>query len=272
VFLFSARGASVRLALRPGVHPPDTYAPRFAAKIRLRPGDRVLDLGCGTGAFGLWAAKAGAGEAWLTDVCPRALACARANARRNRLANVRFAKGATFRPVRLRRFDVIVANLPQTPSPSPISPARWGGRDGARWLVRLAHEARRYLAKGGRVLFMRIGLSDRSRIERAFRMHGFRLRCLASARVPIERAEYDALRPGLWDNLLRLRRAGRAVFEVRGAAGSMRVDWLEAALKQARLPRRRTDARGANRQAPPTKAAAPEVGTASDGARFLHSP
>ncbi len=49
----------------------------------LRPGDRVLDYGCGSGILAIAALKLGAGAAWAVDVDPLALQAARYNAERN---------------------------------------------------------------------------------------------------------------------------------------------------------------------------------------------
>lgn len=76
----------------------------------LRPGDRVLDVGTGSGILALAALRMGASRALGLDVDPAACATARRNALANRL-DLRVVCGS---PATLRselRFDLVVANL-----------------------------------------------------------------------------------------------------------------------------------------------------------------
>ncbi|MBI3269069.1 MAG: methyltransferase [Planctomycetes bacterium] len=237
---FTARGASVVLATPPGVHPPDGYAPLEAACMEFPAGARVLDLGCGSGVFGLWAARAGAGAVWLVDVDPAAVACARENARRNRLAHVRFATGDFFEPCGRERFDVIIGNVPQTPAPRDFSTAKWGGSDGTAHLRRLAREAPAHLAPGGRVYFVLIDLTHADRALEAFARR-FVVRCRLRLRRTFTPAEYDARLPGLWSYMERLRAKGWVRYRQQGRKYSFGVRLMEARLRppagRARPPR-----------------------------------
>lgn len=183
-----------------GVHPVDAFAPQFARAIRIAPGEAALDLGCGTGYYGLDLARRGAGRVRLTDIDPAAVAAARANARRLGLA-VEARVGDFFRPVPRERFDVVVANLPQCPAPRPIALARWGGRDGLRHLRRLAREAPRHLRPGGRLYFLATGWVDGPALRRAFQRR-FVLRPVVRVRRDVGRADYERLCPGLFEWLV----------------------------------------------------------------------
>ena len=140
----------MRLIATRGVHRMDPYAGVFASAIRIRRGDRLLDLGCGSGAYAIAAATMGVGAVVATDVDPQAVEATRRNARRNGV-EVDAREGSLFAPVRGERFDVIVTSLPQLPSPRPVLPARYGGPDGLRFLRRLAKGAPAHLAPGGRL-------------------------------------------------------------------------------------------------------------------------
>ena len=117
----------------PDVHPPDLAARRAFLLAHLRPGDRLLDLGCGDGTFAGIAAEAGA-QALGVDVAEAALARAR---RRHPALELRLAPAGGPLPVEDGAFDVVWASevLEHVP-------------DTARWLS----EARRALRPGGRLL------------------------------------------------------------------------------------------------------------------------
>jgi 16S rRNA G1207 methylase RsmC len=73
----------------------------------------VLDLGCGYGAVGVVAASLNSGlEVFMVDVNERAVRLAKENAKRNRVANVRFGCGFLYEPVSDVRFDAILSNPP----------------------------------------------------------------------------------------------------------------------------------------------------------------
>ena len=79
----------------------------------LAPGHRVLDLGCGWGLAGVYAALAcGAENVVMTDIDPRATAYARRNARRNGVEGVRVYTGDALEAVPDRAFDRILLNPP----------------------------------------------------------------------------------------------------------------------------------------------------------------
>jgi ribosomal protein L11 methyltransferase len=71
----------------------------------------VLDLGCGTGILGLAARKLGAREVLGIDYDPKAVAVARANARRNGVRGAVFRREDLFKWTPPGRFDVILANI-----------------------------------------------------------------------------------------------------------------------------------------------------------------
>lgn len=102
---------------RPGVFSYgrlDDGARALTEVVQTKPGDRILDLGCGMGAVGIIAARRGGPESTLAlvDSHCRAVALAELNARANGLTN--FTAMAASRLERLpeRSFDLVVANPP----------------------------------------------------------------------------------------------------------------------------------------------------------------
>ncbi len=139
-FLF--RGSVLVFEVDRGVFGSSGLDPGTAVLIEslgVRPADRVLDLGCGWGAVGIAAAKAAPeGHVVMTDVNRRAIALARRNVRRNKVANAEVRAGSLFATVGPEPFDVIATN-----------PPFHAGRD---LLLELLAEAPSHLAEDGRLL------------------------------------------------------------------------------------------------------------------------
>ena len=127
---------------------------------RARPG-RVLDMGCGSGILAIAAAKVWRAEALAVDIEERAIATARANARRNEVSNrVRTRRSDGFRdPAIARRapYDLIVANIL------------------ARPLIALAPDIARRLAPGGAVVLSGLIARQERMVLAAYRPRGLAL-------------------------------------------------------------------------------------------------
>ena len=103
------QSVDIALELEEGVFAPTVYGLAYAEYVVVRPGDRVVDLGTGTGVLAVMAAKLG-GLVSATDVDARAVASAERCARRNGV-EVRCRVGPLFADLE-DTFDVIIANLP----------------------------------------------------------------------------------------------------------------------------------------------------------------
>ncbi|MFI2644085.1 HemK2/MTQ2 family protein methyltransferase [Streptomyces sp. NPDC018610] len=195
----------------PGVYAPQDDTALLAEVVAdepLRPGSQVLDVGTGSGALALAAARRGA-EVTAVDVSWRAVWTARLNARLARLP-VRAHHGNLFGPVRGRSFDVILANPPYVPAPgarhAPRGRSRaWdAGSDGRVVLDRICREAPGLLRPGGVLLVVHSALSGPGRTLELLRGAGLK--------ASVVRRRWIAFGPVL--------RARRAWLRERGLLGS----------------------------------------------------
>ena len=81
--------------------------------ISFEPNDKVLDLACGYGLIGIYAAKViGAGRVWMADYDQTAVECAVKNLALNRVEGVTVVMSDGFRGIREANFTKIVCNPP----------------------------------------------------------------------------------------------------------------------------------------------------------------
>jgi ribosomal protein L11 methyltransferase len=99
------------MAFGTGQHPTTAMCLRALEEL-LRPGMRVLDLGCGSGILAIAAARMGASRVLALDIDPLAVKAATENVAANRLgALVEVREGTLIAEVAADPFDVVVANI-----------------------------------------------------------------------------------------------------------------------------------------------------------------
>ena len=136
-----------------GTHPSTRLLAEWLAG-ELTGGDRVLDVGCGSGVLALVAARLGAAEAVGIDIEPAAVSAAQANARRNGLDGVASFSTALVGSSELGTFDVVVANIT------------------ADVLMPLAGDIAARVAPDGRLAVSGISAAQTSSVAAAYRPHG----------------------------------------------------------------------------------------------------
>ena len=139
-----------------GTHPSTRLLAEWLAG-RVAGGERVLDVGCGSGVLGLVAARLGAAEIVGIDIEPAVVAAAQANARRNGLERVATFSATPAGTAELGAFDLVVANIT------------------ADVLMALAPDIAARVAPGGRLALSGISAAQTSTVAAAYRAHGIEL-------------------------------------------------------------------------------------------------
>jgi len=108
---------SLRFLSRPGVFSYGRFdhgARALVETMTIRPGDRILDMGCGCGTNGAWAGKLTGekGHVAFADSNARALALADWNARLNGLQNFEVLSSGSIDKLPAGSFNVALANPP----------------------------------------------------------------------------------------------------------------------------------------------------------------
>lgn len=152
----------------PGVYRPqgDTYLLEDALRqTGVCAGSHVLDVGTGTGALAVVAARCGARSVTAIDVSARAVVTAWVNARIRGL-RVEVRRVESLAVLASRRFDIVLSNPPYIPSSASAPPQRgaartWdAGHDGRAVLDVLCSVAPGMLSASGQLLLVQSTLSD----------------------------------------------------------------------------------------------------------------
>jgi release factor glutamine methyltransferase len=185
---FKLFGEDVKLAAEEGVFVPSPHGLFYASVVHIEPGERVIDIGTGSGILAIAAAKRGA-EVVATDIDARAVAAAAQNAQRNDV-RIETHLGPLFAGAS-GSFDVILANLPN----DIVAPAHLaklqpddartfaGGESGNKSLLALLDVAPWHMHSTSRLYLGVHAVTDYHGTLRAA-LQRFRVRLLALRELP----------------------------------------------------------------------------------------
>ncbi len=218
-------GGPVTLESSPGVHKLYDSTIELAKLLDISPGERVLELGCGSGFLSVTAAKLGAGEVVAIDRDPRALSAMEENGQLNGVGDrIKVMAGSWYEPLmplagvqnQGNLFDVIIATPPQTPGPYDFGP-RWGGLDGLLHFKHIISNASSFLDPGqGRLWLLVISLVDMTSLMKLLKEHFAEVAIIHETERSFCAKEYEAMAEGLFSYLHNRRLAGKCNFKEQG--------------------------------------------------------
>jgi release factor glutamine methyltransferase len=149
----------IRIEGDPDVYPPSDDSILFIQSLDVKEGEKVLEIGCGSGVVSIHCAKNGC-KVTCGDINPKAVALARRNAEANGVQMEVFETDVYSNID--GRFDTILFNLPYLPVDEDGLLARsWsGGPDGLGPLPDLLKGAPDHLTEDGRVVVVISSLMD----------------------------------------------------------------------------------------------------------------
>lgn len=161
---------SIKIETHPGVYAPAEDSLLLLSAINVSKGQRVLEMGCGTGIIALHCAKAG-GRVTAVDVSLDAVECAKKNSKLNNI-DLEIFQSDLFGSIR-GKFDVIIFNPPYLSSHDSEKLAREdvlpliGGEGGHEVSVRFLEQASEHLNPGGDILLLTSSESQDKVLEAA---------------------------------------------------------------------------------------------------------
>ncbi|MBE6506044.1 MAG: methyltransferase domain-containing protein [Methanobrevibacter millerae] len=141
----------------------DSYL--LAENLEIESGQRVLEIGTGSGIVAMYASKL-TDKVTATDINFDAITLAESNFKENNIDNIELLFGNLFEPVKNRKFDVILFNTPYLPTEEgeviddTINYAFDGGLNGRKVIDLFLNEVKNHLNDGGIVQLIQSSLSD----------------------------------------------------------------------------------------------------------------
>lgn len=180
------------MAEDPEVYPPSEDSILLTESLDIRIGEKVLEIGTGSGIVSIQCALNGA-DVVCGDINPRAVALARRNAAANGV-DIDVRETDVYSNIE-GRFDTIVFNLPYLPveDEGELAKAWSGGPDGLGPLPRLLEGAPEHLLPDGRVVVVVSSLMDRAGLDKT--LEGYEMKVLGELPLFFERLQVLEIKP-----------------------------------------------------------------------------
>ena len=180
------------MAEDPEVYPPSEDSILLTESLDIRIGEKVLEIGTGSGIVSIQCALNGA-DVVCGDINPRAVALARRNAAANGV-EIDVRETDVYSNIE-GRFDTIVFNLPYLPveDEGELAKAWSGGPDGLGPLPRLLEGAPEHLLPDGRVVVVVSSLMDRAGLDKT--LEGYEVKVLGELPLFFERLQVLEIKP-----------------------------------------------------------------------------
>lgn len=189
------------------------YKPSFLTeilgnKIGIKRNSVVCDIGTGCGILAILASKLGAKEVYAIDIDKESKKAVEVNSGANNAKNIIFLQGNMLKPLK-EKVDVIIANLPQTPSNKKIDFHHYASSDGTEYISELIKTAPRYLKKGGCMFFSFRSITNPFKIVRLLDGR-FTFSIVATSEKAFDKNRFERLAKGLSEHIFELNRKGLA--------------------------------------------------------------
>lgn len=220
-YTWTGAGGPFTLFVDEGVFKPSSTSRVLGDALEIRPGDTVLDAGCGCGVLSFAAARLGAAHVVGCDVSQAAVDCANRNAKHLGLAGItEFRCGSLFEPVADVRADVVIADISGIPDPVAMASGwfpdgRGGGPTGAELPTAMLEGIRDHMTPLGHAYLPTGSIQDESAVLKAARrVFGDAMRPVASRDFPLPDAVAKARDVArlISDGVIRLSRRGSRLF------------------------------------------------------------
>lgn len=185
---------------------PSEYTSALIQALRNAPGKvrgkQVLEIGSGSGVVLAVLGALGAASVCGIDIEEDAIEASMELLAGLGHDNAEFLRGDMWRPVTGRRFDLIVANLPNSPHPQVSiagRPANWsaGGPDGRRLVDTFIDGLAAHLVPGGRALMTHNSYIGLDRTRAAAKSHGLSCDVCLSILVYVPEEKLALMTPSL---------------------------------------------------------------------------